>query len=482
MRITRRTLVGGLAAAPAIARAASAAPNILFVLSDDHSNPYVGCYGSSWMSTPNLDALARDGMRFDRAFTAAPQCVPSRAAIQSGRSPVAIRMGRFGSPMPPEVVTLPEVLRGLGYYTGVCGRGYHLDGPGSPNDATLAIYEKHGLRTWKRRVDSLDTSAQEQTPAKLEDFLNRAPKGKPWFFWMNYSDPHHVWDERAGKVDPAKIKLPPHLPDLPGVRSDLARYCGEVERADGLFGQSLDVLRRRGLEENTIVVFMGDNGMAFPHGKGSLYDPGLNVPLLVRWPGRVKAGSQTRALVSGEDIAPTLIQAAGGQPPKEMSGRSFLNLLTGRAYEPRKHIFGARLHHGSGPFTAQLKASTFDLSRCARSDRWKLIYNCTPQMEYWPVDSGGDPSWQEILAAHRENRLKPEHERAYFQNPRPVLELFDLEKDPGELENLAGRKEYREVQEELMAALQEKMILDYDFLPPPMGESRPRTQRARRKR
>lgn len=471
--------MGGLAAAPALVSAAGAAPNILLVLSDDHSYPYLGCYGSSWMSTPNLDAFARQGMRFDRAFTAAPQCVPSRAAIQTGRSPVAVRMGRFGSPLPPEVVTLPEVLRGCGYQTGVCGRIYHLDGSGNPSAATLAVYEKYGLRTWKRRVDYLDVSPQEQTPAKLEDFLAKAPKGKPWFFWMNYSDPHHGWDANAGKVDPAKIKLPPHLPDLPGVRADLARYCGEVERADALFAQTLDLLRRRGLEENTLVVFMGDNGMAFPHGKGSLYDPGLNVPLLVRWPRRIKPG-QTRALVSGEDIAPTLIEAGGGQPPKEMSGRSFLNLLTGRAYQPRKHIFGARLHHGNGPFSAQLKAATFDLSRCARSDRWKLIYNCTPQMEYWPVDSGGDPGWQQILAAHGENRLKPEHERAYFQKPRPVMELFDLEKDPGELENLAGRAEYRDVQEELMLAMHEKMILDYDFLPPPIAESRPRRPASKR--
>jgi arylsulfatase A-like enzyme len=210
--------------------------------------------------------------------------------------------------------------------------------------------------------------------------------------------------------------------------------------------------------------------MAFPHGKGSLYDPGLNTPLMVRWPGRVKAGSTTRSLVSGEDVTPTLIEAGGGRPPKEMSGRGFLGLLTGGSYQPREYIFGFRLPHGNAPFTPQTKASTFDLSRCARSDRWKLIYNCTPAMEYQPVDSTRDPSWQQILAAHRDGKLKPEHERAYFQSPRPVLELFDLENDPSELNNLAGRPEVRDVERQHLMALQEKMILDYDFLPPPMSE------------
>ena len=469
MDITRRSLLTGIAAAPAVLRGQSTPPNILLVLSDDHSVPYLGAYGARWMSTPNLDKFAETGVRFDRAFTAAPQCVPSRTALLTGRSPVAVRMGRFNSPLPPNAVTLPEVLKTRGYFTGVCGRYFHLDGVIKPGAVTQAIYERHALKTWERRVDFLDVSPQTQTAAKLDQFLGKAPKGSPWFFWMNYSDPHHVWDPGAGSVDPAKITLPPHLPDLPGVREELSRYCGEVERMDKFFGEGMDVLRKHKLDENTLVVFMGDNGQAFPHGKGSLYDPGLNVPMLVRWPSKVKPAT-TRSLISGEDITPTLIEAAGGKPLREMSGRSFLPLLTGRPHEPRKHIFGARLHHGNMAFTAQTKASNFDLSRCARSDRWKLIYNCTPQMEYWPVDSAQGPGWQQILAAHQNGLLEPEHERAYFQKPRPVIELFDLDKDPGELENLAGRPEASEAQRELLIALTEKMITDYDFLPPPLNE------------
>ncbi|MBI4874903.1 MAG: sulfatase [Acidobacteria bacterium] len=463
-----------MAAAPAaLAAPASPHPNILFVLSDDHSYPYLGAYGADWMSTPNLDRFAREGMLFERAFTAAPQCVPSRTALMTGRSPVAARMGRFSSPLPPDVVTAPEVLRTRGYHTGVCGRYFHLNGVITPSPTTQKAYDKHQMRTWANRMDFLDVSAQAGTAKVFDQFLEKTPKGRPWFFWINYSDPHHVWDRDAGKVDPAKIKLPPHLPDLPGVRDDLARYCGEVERADGHFGETMEVLRKRGMEANTLVVFMGDNGMAFPHGKGSLYDPGLNVPLMARWPGHIKPGV-TRTLISGEDIAATFMDAGGAAAPKAVTGRSFFPLLTDGRYEPREHIFAARLFHGNSSFGPETKASTFDLSRAARSNRFKLIYNVTPQMEYWPVDSGQDPGWQQILAAHKAGTLKPEHERAYFQRPRPVLELFDLDADPGELNNLAGRPELRDVQQALAEAMQEKMIIDYDFIPPVLTEALPR--------
>ena len=144
---------------------------------------------------------------------------------------------------------------------------------------------------------------------------------------------------RPGRPDPDKIVLPLHLPDLPGVRGDLARYLAEVEHLDGDFQSVLDVLEAHGLAGTTLVVFMGDNGMALPHGKGALYDPGINVPLFVRWPGVVKPGSVTRELVSGEDFTPTMLTAAGIAPPKAMSGRSYLPLLRGEPYEGRQYIF-----------------------------------------------------------------------------------------------------------------------------------------------
>ncbi len=446
-------------------------PNILLILSDDQSVPHLGCYGNPDVRTPNLDRFAAEGMRFNRMFTASPQCVPSRAAMLTGRSAVAARMTRFNAPLPRGVVTLPELLREkAGYFTGICRRSFHLDGPGKMGPATEAVYQQNDLRTFDGRVDFLDrNSPRAQTKAKVNEFFDKLPAGRPWFLWVSFNDPHHPWDEDAvaDPPDPAKLKLPPELPDLPGVRGDLSRYYGEVMRMDEEFQWVLDSVKERGFAENTLVVFAGDNGYAFPHGKGSLHDPGLNVPLLIRWPGRIKPGSVTDGLISGEDITPTCLDAAGIAAPREMSGRSFVRLLRGEPHEGRKHVFAERGVHGSATFNEKTTANGYDLSRCVRSARYKLIYNCTPWMRYAPVDSARDPGWQQIVAAHEAGKLSPEHERAYFTDPRPIYELYDLERDPGELHNLAGTSELAQVERELRHALIEKMILDFDYLPLP---------------
>jgi len=447
-------------------------PNILFLLSDDHSYPYVGCYGYADMRTPTLDKLAADGMMFHRAFQAAPQCVPSRTALMTGRSPVSVRMGRFNSPLPPEIVTLPDLLKGAGYYTGVARRTFHLDGPAGARGGYVGeMIQKHNLQTFAKRLDFADQSGPQNTEKVVNAFFDKLPKGKPFFFWVNFNDPHHPWDKNAINPprDPAKVKLPDHFPDLPGMRHDLAVYLDEISRVDGEVKLVLDILEKRGFANNTLVAFMGDNGMALPHGKGSLYDPGLNVPLIVRWPGKVKPGSATRELVSGEDITPTFLDVAGLRKAPGMSGQSFQKLLRGDStYTRREHIFAARLQHGSSTMTPQMKSSGWDLSRCVRNPRYKLIYNVTPFMQYAPVDSAGDPGWREMLKAHAEGKLEKKFETMYFTHPRPIYELYDLENDPSEFNNLAGRKELAEVERELRKALIEKCVLDYDFIPPPV--------------
>ncbi|HYO82234.1 MAG TPA: sulfatase-like hydrolase/transferase, partial [Bryobacteraceae bacterium] len=225
MKTSRRSFLA--CAAGTAVQAQRTTPNIVLVLSDDHSYPYLGCYGSG-TRTPVFDAFASAGMRFDNMFTAAPQCVPSRAAFMTGRSPVAVRMGRFSSPLPPDVKTVPEHLRAAGYYTGVCRRNYHLDGPWpGRNGALFQQYEEMGLTTWQKRVDFLDRSGnRDHTGTVMGKFLDAVPKGRPFFLWVNFSDPHHPWDgqSKAGGHDAASLTVPGHLPDLPGVRADLARY------------------------------------------------------------------------------------------------------------------------------------------------------------------------------------------------------------------------------------------------------------------
>jgi hypothetical protein len=152
-----------------------------------------------------------------------------------------------------------------------------------------------------------------------------------------------------------------------------------------------------------------------------------------------------------------------------MSGESFLPLLTGRSSSHREWIYAARLAHGNSPVTDRTRSSTFDLSRCVRTKQFKVIYNCTPQYEYQPVDSANDPGWKETVAAHKAGKLKPEWERLYF-GKRPVLEFYDLTKDPAELNNVAGQPDYAAAQRQLLEIMQEKMILDYDFLPLPLSD------------
>lgn len=449
----------------------AALPNLVMVVSDDHSYPFLGCYGRAELKTPHLDRLAAEGMKFRRAFTAAPQCVPSRAAFMTGRSAVACRMTRFSAPLPKDEITFPEILKKeAGYFVGVCGRSYHLDGSSRGPAASEEVFEAHGLRTFRERFDYVDASGQENVLSHVETFLAARPEEQPFFLWINFSDPHHPWT--TGENPPAvdALEVPGYLPDLPEVRSDLSRHEGEIEHADQLFGEVMALIEKKVGKENTMVVFVGDNGLAFPSGKGSLYDPGLNVPLLVWWPSQVAAGGDSSVLISGEDLAPTFLQAAGVAVPERMSGVSFLPLLKGEAFEQeREFVFAERGPHGGATFTLQTLASSVDYSRCVRDTRYKLIYNVTPHQRYAPVDSAGDPGWQAIQRAQQDGSLAEAWVKKWFTLPRPVYELYDLEQDPHEMENLYGRKELAEVAERLKGALQKKMILDSDYLPLPIA-------------
>jgi N-sulfoglucosamine sulfohydrolase len=457
-----------------ISHPSHAKPNILLLLSDDHSYPFVGCYGDSNVKTPNLDQLAADGIKCRRFFTSAPQCVPSRAALMTGRSPVAARMTRFSSPLPRDEVTLPELLRQqANYFTGICGRGFHLDGSASSkNTASKQILEDNGMKTFASRVDFLNQCPDGEVVSQLDKFLEAKPKDRPFFMWANFSDPHHAWNpEPALRPNPSQLKLPAHWPDVPEFREQLADYFGEINRLDRTIGKVLALIRERGLDDETMIIFLGDNGAALPHGKGSLYDPGSNVPCIVRWPGVVKPNRDSSDLLSGEDIAPTLLEVAGVAPHPKMSGRSFVGLLQGQDYQPRDFIFVERGPHGSAPVTTDISSASYDLSRCVRSKQFKLIYNCTPWIPYSPVDSAGGPGWRQVKQLFEQGKLQTAFVKTYFTTPRPVYELYDLDSDPSELNNLSGQSKHAKIEHELRIALTEKMILDFDYLPLPATES-----------
>ena len=444
-------------------------PNVLVVLSDDHSAAHLGCYGNPDIKTPTFDAFAKTAVRFERAYVTCPQCVPSRASIMTGRSPVAIAMTRFSAPLPADVKTWLEVLRGRGYYTGVAGRQYHLDGAANPE--LNPVYQKHKLKTFPDRVDFVKTAAPgRQCVDQFREFLDAA-KDKPFALQLCFSDPHRVYD--APKVhDPAKIALPKHYPDTPKVRDDFAAYYDEIARLDGHFALVLAELEKRKLADNTIVLFQGDNGSAQWRGKGTLYEFGINVPLMVRWPGVAKPGS-TAELVSGEDLAPTLLEACGEKPLKEMTGKSFAPLLKGESFVGRKFVFAERGAHGQG---LPGKSNAFDLGRVVVSKTHKLIYNATYHLPYDAVDFGGSPMFTEVRELAKAKKLPEPLNALYDGRPRNMIEVFDLVNDPSEFVNLAGTPTAADAEAELRAALVEWMVLERDFLPLPT-----RAQKAKKK-
>jgi N-sulfoglucosamine sulfohydrolase len=443
-------------------------PNILLILSDDHSVPYLGCYGNPDLKTPNLNKMASDGAMFQRAYTTAPQCVPSRAGILTGRSTIDIRMTRFSAPLPADIITFPEVLRENGYYTGICGRSYHLDGSGRQPEITIETFDKYNLQTFRHRVDYLNQGTGMEVIKQFQEFLSRVPEGKPFFMWANFSDPHRIFNATDYEPDPDKITLPTGFPDTEKVREDLAGHYGEIERLDYHVGLLFGELEQRGELENTVIVFMGDNGAALFRGKGTLYETGLNVPLIVRFPEKIKAGSVYQDLISGEDIAPTLLDFASLNPLPEMTGISFKPLMENQKYEGHQYVFAERGAHGSG-----LPANTgaFDLGRCIIGERYKLIYRALWQLPYHPVDFAGLPMWKELQQMALDGELEEPWKSLYFSSERPMVDLYDLEKDPYELNNLAGSVEFEKIEEKLKEALQEWMILNQDYLPLPVPPS-----------
>jgi len=435
MPLSRRSLVkSGLAvAAPAVARAQARAPNLVFLISDDHSHHDLGCYGNSVVHTPNLDRMAREGMRFENCFVTSPQCSPNRSSIFTGCAPHTTATSRLHTPLPPWEATFLEPLKQRGYFVG-------------------AFRKVHQGKEFDRRWDFY---GDRQTP--FERFFDAAPAGRPFFLHVGFTDPHRPY--RPGFFspphDPAKIRVPRFLPDTPEVRQDLAHYLDAIARMDGECGQIFELLRARGLAENTLVIFTGDNGMPFPRAKGTCYDPGIRVPLLAWWGGRIAAGAVRRELIAHVDLPVTWLEAAGLEKPRKMQGRGFLDLLLGKPHQPRTEVCSERNWHDN-----------FDPIRSVRTERYKLIFNAAPHFPYRPAwDLADSPTWKAYQLAARQGKLEAHH-RPLLDPARPVLELYDLQNDPDEFHNLATSPAHREVFEDLKRRLSNWMHDTYDYLPP----------------
>ncbi len=448
-------------------------PNILLILSDDHSVPHVGCYGNAdfhkYNITPNLDAFATEGMRFDRAYTAAPQCAPSRISIFASQSPVKLGVTRFAQPARADVPFFTDVLRENGYWVGLDGRHQHLDGRNREAAHIDEVLIREGMRNLDTRFDHFVRAARtrgedlEKVDQTVASALKSVPEGKPFFLYFGFNQPHRKFGPEHDGIDPSELNLPPDWPDTPEVREDYARFIDDVRELDYGFGKIMDWLESQGLKENTLVVFMGDNGEALLRGKGTLLDRGTHVPLIIRWPGKVQSGSVSDSLISGIDLAPTFLEAAGTSIPEEMDGVSFFPELLGRSLNSRDYVYAGRGWHW-GPIT---RTDGLDFSRSVTSRRYRLIYNVLPGRSYTPVDMPGTEAWISIHAARAGGKLSELHERLYFQNPRPVVELYDLENDPYEVDNLAESQPHAGIVDRLKKRLEAWMISQHDYLPLP---------------
>ncbi len=455
---------------------ASEKPNILLVLSDDHSLPHVGAYGCTNCEelslTPNLDRFAKEGMRFNRAYTAAPQCAPSRTSMFAGRSPIGLRATRFAQPASADTPFFTDLLRDAGYWTGLDGRHQHLDGKKKDADHISEMLVQEDMRgeTFESRFDhfvqGIGTKAEaiQDIPDIFSGILDKVPEAQSFFLYFGFSQPHRKWGDDHEGIDPAKLQLPPDWPDLPEVRLDYARYLAEVRDLDTGFGHLMQVLDDRGLSQNTLVIFMGDNGEALLRGKGTLYQRGINVPLLIRWPEKIEAGVVSESLISGVDLAPTILDAAGLSPAPGMTGVSFQPLLLGQPMEERIGVYAERGWHW-GPIT---RTDGFDLSRSITTKNYHFIYNALPDRSYTPVDmASNNIAWEAIKKAATSGSLPEPHQHLYFRNPRPLFELYDLKRDPFQLNNLAGKGRLESTENELREKLDRWMIREGDYLPLP---------------
>jgi arylsulfatase A-like enzyme len=418
----------------AAAQAPSATrPNIIVFVADDLGWRDLGVYGNSGIRTPSIDRLARSGLRVVHAFGTSPQCSPSRISMLSARYPHATGTEDLHMPLPDGERILPSYIQWQGYFTGMMAKT-HI---GPLGDRQFQWYSP-------------------ETSAALPGFLDSAGD-RPFFLWVGFHDPHRPYQRGAitRPHSPAQVRVPPYLADTPDTRADLAHYYDAIARMDGDIGRMLEILESRKLRDNTLVIFLSDNGAPFPREKGTLYDPGIRTPLILSWPGVIDPGSVfDLGLVSTLDLAPTIIEVSGGTPPKAMQGRSFRSLLTDpQSYAGRTYVFSERNWHDCDEHQRAVRTTRFKL---IRTDAYTELPLCTA------ADIGASPSFLALRARARAGRLTAAQKRL-FEAPRSRLELYDLAADPWEVRNVADDARYAKEVRELAGVLQEWMEQTGDF-------------------
>ncbi|MGE3804884.1 MAG: sulfatase [Gemmataceae bacterium] len=440
-------LAGVLVAAPL-----QAAPtlNVLFINVDDMNCDSVGAFGCKVPDiTPHIDKLASQGIRFEHAHVTIAICQPTRAVWMTGRYPH--RNGALGfNPIRPEVPTLLEGMKDAGYYTGIFAKVPHV--VPTRRKAWDVIVDANELKTGR------DPKLYYQAS---KDFFQKA-KGasKPFFLMANSQDPHRPFagsaQEGKGKNFPApsrtykpdEVVVPGFLPDLPDVRKEIAQYFTSVHRADEIVGSILRALDEAGLADNTLVVFMSDHGMPLPFAKTNCWRHSTRTPWIVRWPGVVKPGRHdTKHLIAGIDLCPTILEATGAPALKGMDGRSLLPILKGQDQSERDHVF-THINTTAGK-------SAFPM-RSIQTRKYGYIFNAWADGKtVFRNESQSGLTMNAMKQAAQKDEAIAARVKHFLY--RSTEELYDYEKDPDALHNLIDDPAYRKERDRLRALMLEEM-------------------------
>ncbi|HYP08626.1 MAG TPA: sulfatase-like hydrolase/transferase [Bryobacteraceae bacterium] len=452
--MNRRTFLAA-AAASAVA-AETRRPNILWISCED-SSPHYGCYGDTRAITPNVDRLAREGVRYTRAYSVAGVCAPSRSAIITSVYPTSLgsQYMRCSVALPEHIKCFPTYLRNAGYYcTNNVKTDYNFPVPADAWD------ENSRSAHWKNRKPGQPFFAVFNIEATHESQCRK--RGVEYDQMIRQLKPEH-------RQDPTKLTMPPYYPDTLESRRDWAQMYELITAMDMQLGERLKELEEAGLMEDTIVFFWGDHGDGLPRAKRWLYESSTHVPLVIRTPEKFRSDSKARTpgsvesrLVSLLDLGPTVLNLAGVALPKHMDGVAFLG---SNAPPPREYIFGLR----------DRMDERYDTVRMVRDRRYRYIRNYTPHLPYAQHTAYMEQGniMKELRAAQRDGRL-PEAARQYMSETKPIEELYDVDADPHELRNLAGSAAHRKTLLRLRAAHQRWVIdtRDVGLIPEPDLEER----------
>jgi arylsulfatase A-like enzyme len=409
-------------------------PNFIVFIADDAAWNDCKPYGNEVIKTPNINKLAEEGLVFDNAFLTASSCSPSRCSILTGRYPHSTGAPELHMPLPADQVLFAGELQKAGYYTVVAGK-YHIGQPRSEFDS---IYGggPSGCENWVRAME------------------NR-PKGKPFFMWLAAIDPHRTYQPNTipEPHEPSKVVVPPYLPDADSTRKDLALYCDEISRLDSYLGKVMEILQEQGVDDNTMVIYMTDNGRPFPRAKTRLYDSGIKTPFIVRWPAKIKKG-RTDALISSIDIAPTFCELAGANISETFQGVSFVPVINDYSATVRDYIAGEHNWHDYQAF-----------ERAIRDSEFLYIRNSFPELNASPpADAVGSLTYREMIKMYRAGELNG-NQLDCFVAPRPEEELYDVVNDPYQFNNLAENTGYTEILAKMRNKLDEWIIQYNDTIP-----------------